>query len=80
MKGDGEMACDNKCNVSQALQCGGRITAELRVLARGRDGKSAYEYAKENGYTGTEEEFAKALEFSVNLKYVSDDFINGLFA
>ena len=27
----------------------------------GKDGKSAYEYAKENGYTGTEEEFAEVL-------------------
>lgn len=27
----------------------------------GKDGKSAYEYAKEKGYTGTEEEFAEVL-------------------
>lgn len=28
---------------------------------RGLDGKSAYDYAKEKGYTGTEEEFAEAM-------------------
>lgn len=28
---------------------------------RGKDGKSAYEYAQEGGYTGTEEDFMKDL-------------------
>ena len=27
----------------------------------GKDGKSAYEYAKDSGYTGTEEDFAEKL-------------------
>lgn len=31
------------------------------VKAEGEDGKSAYEYAKEGGYTGTESEFSKKL-------------------
>lgn len=61
------MACDkcgNKCSMplSQALQCGGRITAEMRVLMRGRDGKSAYDLAVENGYDGTVEEWLDSLK------------------
>lgn len=31
------------------------------VTVRGQDGKTAYEYAKDGGYTGTEEEFAQKL-------------------
>lgn len=73
------MACNQKDNISQVVQCGGRITAELRVLAQGRPGKSAYEYAKEHGYTGTEEEFAQILADRADLKFVSDEFINNLF-
>lgn len=73
------MACDNKCNLSQAMQCGGRISAELRVLARGRDGKSAYQTAVDGGYTGTEEEFAQQLANTGKLDFVSDEFINGMY-
>lgn len=31
------------------------------VTVRGLDGKTAYEYAKDGGYAGTEEEFAEKL-------------------
>ena len=33
----------------------------------GKDGKSAYEYAQEGGYNGTEEEFAKVLGHPINV-------------
>lgn len=39
----------------------------------GKDGKSAYEYAKDGGYTGTEEEFAAKLAAdAVNVSYDAD--------
>lgn len=40
----------------------------LGAGATGKDGKSAYEYAKEGGYTGSEEEFAAKLanEYTIN--------------
>lgn len=40
----------------------GRYIVTYSTLGeRGVDGKSAYQIAKENGYTGTEEDFAKML-------------------
>lgn len=35
--------------------------------ADGKDGKSAYEYAQDGGYTGTEEEFAEKLATNLQL-------------
>lgn len=40
------------------------------------DGKSAYEYAKENGYTGTEEQFAKDINPENIVTTVLSNFIN----
>ena len=34
---------------------------QMSIGARGRDGRSAYEAAKEGGYTGTEEDFNKLM-------------------
>ena len=36
-------------------------SANVNEILKGDPGKSAYEYAKEAGYTGTEEEFATKL-------------------
>ena len=38
------------------------------VGAKGGDGKSAYEYAKDGGYTGTEAEFAEKLAQKIPTK------------
>ena len=38
-----------------------KVSAEIVVSLRGADGKSAYKYAQEAGYTGTESEFAEKL-------------------
>lgn len=43
-------------------------------LGKGADGKSAYEYAKENGYLGTEAEFAEDINPD-NINNNSKDFI-----
>lgn len=40
-------------------------------------GKSAYEYAKDGGYTGTEAEFAKELAGTVESATLSTDYIDG---
>lgn len=54
--------------------------------APGKDGKSAYQYAEEGGYTGTEEEFGKLLANAATTQYVDGlvgdiaeilDYING---
>lgn len=37
----------------------------LGTVLQGKPGKSAYEYAKEGGYTGTEKQFYQALSLSV---------------
>lgn len=66
---------DKQCN----CLCDGTLTAELDLIARGDPGKSAYETAKEAGYTGTEEEFAQQLANSGKLDFVSDEFINGMY-
>lgn len=39
----------------------GLIIALVKSMSHGKDGKSAYQYAVEGGYTGTEEEFAAKL-------------------
>jgi hypothetical protein len=39
----------------------------------GAPGKSAYEYAKEAGYTGTEEEFSEKLAFGNGVEFETDD-------
>lgn len=41
------------------------LPPELITGPRGKPGKSAYEYAKENGYTGTEEAFGKMFASNV---------------
>ena len=48
----------------------------------GADGKSAYEYAKDGGYTGTEEEFSAKLagEFAPAYTYGTDDLEAGITA
>ena len=38
----------------------------------GKDGKSAYEYAKDFGYTGTEEEFAELMANGVSEEDIQD--------
>lgn len=40
---------------------GGNFSGQVHWGIQGPPGKTAYEYAKEGGYTGTEEEFAKDL-------------------
>ena len=52
-------------------------TAEIHVEIagkgpRGKDGKSAYEYAKAGGFWGTEKEFAKKLAREYNGVEVTD--------
>lgn len=37
-------------------------------ILKGKDGKSAYEYAKAGGYTGTEEEFYKKMSSNLVMK------------
>lgn len=44
------------------------------IVVAGQNSKSAYEYAVEGGYTGTEEEFAAKLAADIP----SDDHINSL--
>lgn len=46
---------------------------------RGSDGKSAYDYAKEGGYTGTEEEFANDLAKEKSKGFLSSMDLNELF-
>ena len=41
----------------------------------GADGKSAYEYAKESGYTGTEEEFAQSLNYVNTVDTLVDEAV-----
>lgn len=48
-----------------AVDKNGRITAMETAEAAGVEGKTAYAYAVEGGYTGTEEEFAKKLAAEV---------------
>lgn len=40
---------------------------------RGKSGKSAYEYAVEGGYTGTEEEFAERMNFPISIHSAAAD-------
>ena len=52
-------------------------TAEIHVEItgkgpRGKEGKSAYEYAKAGGFWGTEEEFAEKLAREYNAADVTD--------
>ena len=50
----------------------------------GADGKSAYQYAKDGGYTGTEDEFAEKLAqeaptaFYVNFEMLEEEFVDGM--
>lgn len=46
---------------------------------KGEDGKSAYEYAKDGGYTGTEEEFSAKLagEYAPAYTYGTEDLVAG---
>ena len=61
------------------------LTEEQRASLRGEPGskgdmgKSAYEYAQEGGYTGTEEEFAALLakESAMPYTYGQEDLIAG---
>lgn len=39
----------------------------------GKDGKTAYEYAKDGGFTGTEEEFAEMLSLGSGLPTISSE-------
>ena len=43
---------------------------------RGNDGKSAYQYAQEAGYAGTEEDFSQLLANAATKKYVDDQIGN----
>lgn len=51
--------CDSPHVVFGQSPCPVKVVVEL--TKDGIDGKSAYQIAKENGYTGTEEEFAQML-------------------
>lgn len=52
------------------------ITDEQIAALSGEDGKNAYEYAKDGGYTGTEEEFAAKLATPA-YTYGTEDLIAG---
>lgn len=46
---------------------------------RGVDGKSAYQYAVEGGYSGTEEEFIKLLGSLQNLEIADESDLDSIF-
>ena len=48
-------------------------------MLRGADGKSAYQYAVEGGYTGTEEEFAAKLAAGSGLTTAQINALDGMF-
>lgn len=47
---------------------------DLTVGLQGADGKSAYEYAKEQGFNGTEEEFGTAIANAVEAQMLFSRF------
>lgn len=51
---------------------GYRDTGETAVGTSGQDGKSAYQYAVDGGYTGTEEEFAAKLAAEIPVQVQAD--------
>ena len=68
-----------KGKIEAPAEVKGRVepTVEIHVEIagkgpRGKDGKSAYEYAKAGGFLGTEEEFAEKLAREYNAADVTD--------
>ncbi len=65
--------CDNPNVVFGQSPCPVKVVVEL--TKDGIDGKSAYQLAVENGYTGTEEEFAQSLILGNTNRDFAQDFL-----
>lgn len=69
-----QSASDQKSALDESTENAVKVKEELENATNNiHDGKSAYEYAQDGGYTGTEEEFAEKLA----TEYLTDVQVNG---
>ena len=74
---------ENLAGYELEVNIGGGYALEANIggvsMLRGADGKSAYQYAVEGGYTGTEEEFAEKLAAGSGLTTAQINALDGMF-